>query len=158
MKNKGAILQRNAKYNNELGILKISIITNLIIKSGTNSLVVAGFIHVIQICTKVMHAHVGRAARKLHDPLPPQLYNLLLAGLGQGVGVLARLPVENARSAIPSPELLKTKLFYPHFFELVEKEMELIHRYFFFQHNITSCRISSLSTILEDTPQILPQR
>ena len=147
MKNKGAILQRNAKYNNELGILKISIITNLIIKSGTNSLVVAGFIHVIQICTKVMHAHVGRAARKLHDPLPPQLYNLLLAGLGQGVGVLACLSVENARSAIPSPERLIACI-------LIGVQMNLIHCRFLSEHNFA---FFPKPLIFEQAPQLFLQ-
>ena len=57
---------------------------------------VASLVSVIKIRTKVAYTHACRLAWKLHETLPPQFYNLLVARPGEGVGILACLSLQNA--------------------------------------------------------------
>ena len=109
---------------------------------------VASLVSVIKIRTKVAYTHACRLAWKLHETLPPQFYDFLVARLGKGVGILACLSLQNARCAIASPERLHVESG----LEIMEVQMNLIYCRFLSKHIVTFCAL-----VFERTPQVLTQ-
>ena len=109
---------------------------------------VASLVSVIKIRTKVAYTHACRLAWKLHETLPPQFYDFLVARLGKGVGILACLSLQNARCAIASPERLHVESG----LEIMEVQMNLIYCRFLSKHNVTF-----FPSEVESTPQVFVQ-